>query len=162
MAARTNPGKLRDDELLIERTIAAPLELVYRVWTTRDHMMRWLGPKDFTCTHLDYDFRVGGKWRGCIVSEEYGVSWMGGEFKEIAPNRRIVYTFAWDGDGEDDGEVGDTLVTVTFAEQDGKTLQTFHQTPFGSVEMRDSHVGGWNESLDRQQAYIETLARDAV
>ena len=50
------------------------------------------------------------------------------------------------------------LVTVTFAEQDGRTVQTFHQTPFSSVEGRDSHVGGWNSMFDKQQVYVENLA----
>lgn len=160
MTAHIDPKRLRDDELLIERTFDAPVALVFRVWSDRDHMLGWLGPKDFTCTHLDYDFRVGGKWRGCIVSEEYGTSWMGGEFREIETNRRIVYTFRWDGD--DDDEFPETLITVTFADRDGKTLQSFHQTPFSSVESRDSHVGGWDESFDREQDYVERLAKEFV
>ena len=45
----------------------------------------------------------------------------------------IVFTFAWDKDSGDDM---DTLVTVTFAETDGKTLQTFHQTPFSACRSR--------------------------
>jgi len=159
MTAHTETKKLRDDELRIERTFDAPVALVFRVWSDRDHMLGWLGPKDFTCTHLDYDFRVGGKWRACIVSEAYGESWMGGEFKEIAKNRRIVYTFKWDGDDKD--YAIQTLITVTFAEQDGKTMQSFHQTPFSSVESRDSHIEGWNESFDREQEYIEKIRETA-
>ncbi|MGE0281398.1 MAG: SRPBCC domain-containing protein [Rhizobiaceae bacterium] len=162
MTARTDPKRLRDDELLIERTFDAPLALVFRVWSDRDHMLGWLGPKDFTCTHLDYDFRVGGKWRACIVSQAYGENWMGGEFKEIEQNRRIVYTFKWDDDDDAKDYALDTLITVTFAEKEGKTVQSFHQTPFSSVESRDSHVEGWNESFDREQEYIARIARETA
>jgi uncharacterized protein YndB with AHSA1/START domain len=160
MTARIDPKVLRDDELLIERTFDAPVALVFRVWADRDHMLAWLGPRDFTCTHLDYDFRVGGRWRACIVAEEFGENWMGGEFRQIEPNQRIVYTFKWDGDDDDDGI--ETLVTVTFAEKDGRTVQSFHQTPFSSVESRDSHIEGWNESFDREQEYIEKIARETA
>lgn len=156
MDASTDPKALRDDELLIVRTFDAPVSLVFRIWESRDHMMRWLGPKDFTCTHLDLDFRPGGKWRACIAADAYGENWMGGEFKEIEKDRRIVYSFAWDGTPEDPGM--DTLITVTFREAGGKTVQSFHQTPFRSVESRDSHVGGWNEAFDREQDYVEKLA----
>lgn len=52
----------------------------------------------------------------------------------------------------------DTVVTVTFAEVNGKTLQTFHQTPFSSVAQRDSHVGGWNSLFNKQQTYVENFA----
>ena len=40
-----------------------------------------------------------------------------------------------------------------------RTIQRFHQTPFASVESRDSHVSGWNECFDREQAYVKKLAR---
>ena len=60
--------------------------------------------------------------------------------------------------GRTDGEPGhETLVTVTFAEQGGKTLLTFHQAPFESVESRDSHHGGWSESFDRLEVYLASL-----
>jgi uncharacterized protein YndB with AHSA1/START domain len=149
--------KVADDELSITRTFDAPLELVFEIWSRREHMMRWLGPTEFKCTHCELDFRPGGKWRACIISDKYGESWMGGEYREIEKDRRIVYTFAWE-DGRDQPGV-ETLVTVTFTEQEGKTVQTFHQRPFVNVESRDSHVGGWNECFDREQAYVETLAQ---
>jgi uncharacterized protein YndB with AHSA1/START domain len=156
----TRTRTIADDELLIERTFDAPAALVFRIWEDRDHMFRWLGPKNFTCTHLDSDFRPGGKWRACIVSDAHGQSWMGGEYREIEKNKRIVYTFAWE-DGRDQPGM-ETLVTVSFTEDRGKTLQSFHQAPFISVESRDSHIGGWNECFDREQIYAETLASEAA
>jgi uncharacterized protein YndB with AHSA1/START domain len=154
MAATTDT--IADDELLIVRTFDAPVALVFRIWEDRDHMMRWLGPKDFTCTHLTSDFRPGGKWRACIVSDAYGENWMGGEYREIERNSKIVYTFAWDDGPDAPGLL--TLVTVTFREADGRTIQSFHQTPFASVQSRDSHIGGWQQCFDRQQAYVEAIA----
>jgi hypothetical protein len=50
------------------------------------------------------------------------------------------------------------VVTVTFAEKDGKTVQSFHQTPFSSVKDRDDHIGGWNSLFNKQQRYTENLA----
>jgi uncharacterized protein YndB with AHSA1/START domain len=158
MTAQAKDRQLADDELLIIRTFDAPVSLVFRIWAERDHMKRWLGPKNFTCTSLDLDFRPGGAWRACIESDAYGPSWMGGRFREIEKDRRIVYTFAWE-DGRDQPGI-ETLVTVTFAEQDGKTVQSFHQAPFLHVEGRDSHVAGWNECFDREQAYAESLAKE--
>jgi uncharacterized protein YndB with AHSA1/START domain len=150
---------LADDELLITRVFDAPVALVFRIWAQREHMIRWWGPKNFTCTHLELDFRPGGAWRACIVSEAYGENWMGGRFRAIEQNKRIVFTFAWD---ERPGQPSvETLVTVTFTEQDGKTVQTFHQAPFRTVESRDSHIGGWTQCFDREQAYAEGAAKEA-
>ena len=155
MAARADATTLRDDELLITRTFDAPVSLVWRLWEERDHMIRWWGPEDFTCTSVDLDFRPGGRWRIGMVSDAYGESWSGGEFREIEKRNRIVFTFAWE---QGAGEPNETMVTVTFEERDGKTIQHFHQAPFTSVASRDSHVGGWNSLFNKEQAYAEALA----
>ena len=147
---------LPDDELFIVRAFDAPVALVFRMWEDPEHRARWWGPKDHVCKLLKQDFRPGGAWRACISSPQHGDSWHGGEFREIERDRRIVFTFTWDS-----GPAGgiETLVTVTFAEQHGMTIQTFHQSPFTSLERRDSHVVGWSQLLDREQAYIEAQAR---
>lgn len=142
-------------QLHIERTFEAPASLVFRIWKDRDLMIQWWGPKDFICTHLERDFRVGGDYRACITAKKYGDSWMRGRFLEIEENRRIVFTFTWE-DGRDQPGV-ETTITVTLAEKDGKTVQTFHQTPFLTEASRDSHLGGWNECLDREQTFVERL-----
>jgi uncharacterized protein YndB with AHSA1/START domain len=158
MTVKAKTKTLADHELLVTRIFDAPLALVFRIWEQPEHMQRWLGPEGFTCAKLEYDFRPGGKWRARIDSAAYGESWMGGEFRKIEKNKSIIYSFAWE-DGRDQPGM-DTLVTVTFEEQDGKTIQSFHQTPFISVEARDSHVGGWNSCFNREQAYVEGLARE--
>jgi len=157
MTDRDSGRPVADNELLITRIFDAPVSVVFQIWERRDHLIRWWGPKDFTCTSFELDFRPGGAWRACIVSDAYGENWMSGHYREIEKDKRIVFTFAWEG-GRDQPGV-ETLVTVTFAEQDGRTVQTFHQVPFRSVESRDSHVGGWNECFDREQVYVERLAK---
>lgn len=154
MAARSSKT-LRDDELLIQREFDAPLALVFRLWESPDHMIRWWGPEQFTTTYIDWQLQPGRPWSATMVSRAYGVSNMGGVIQEVEKNKRIVFTFAWD---KDTGFDMDTVVTVTFAEANGKTLQTFHQTPFSSVAQRDSHVGGWNSLFNKQQTYVENFA----
>jgi uncharacterized protein YndB with AHSA1/START domain len=155
VAAKAEQRKIRDDELFIEREFDAPLALVFRLWQNRDHMIRWWGPEQFTTLELDWELTPGRPWRAAMASTQYGLSRMGGLVREVEKNRRIVFTFKWDSDS---GEDLDTTVTVTFAEKDGQTIQTFHQTPFSSVEVRDSHVGGWNSLFNKQQVYAENTA----
>ena len=66
MSPQPRADTLADDELLITRTFDAPVALVFRLWTEPAHMRRWWGPKDFTCTAVELDFRPGGAWRACI------------------------------------------------------------------------------------------------
>jgi uncharacterized protein YndB with AHSA1/START domain len=148
-------SSVRDDELLIEREFNAPVALVFRLWESRDHMLRWWGPEKFTTIELDWQLTPGRPWRGAMTSQQYGLSRFSGVIREVEKNKRIVFTFRWDGDS---GPNGDTMVTVTFAEKEGKTIQTFHQTPFATVADRDSHVGGWNSLFNKQQIYVENIA----
>jgi len=142
-------------ELLITRLLDAPRSLVFTVWTKPEHIARWLGPKGFSAPSCKMDLRTGGAWRACICSPEGTEHWMQGVYREIAAPERLVFTFAWE---DEDGEPGhQTLVTVSFAEQDGETLLTFHQAPFESVESRDSHYGGWSECFDRLADYLASL-----
>jgi uncharacterized protein YndB with AHSA1/START domain len=148
-------SELLENELLIEREFNAPVALVFRLWESRDHMLRWWGPEKFTAIELDWTLTPGRSWRGAMTSRQYGLSQFGGVVRDVEKNKRIAFTFRWD---EDSGADGDTLVTVSFAEKDGNTIQTFHQTPFSSVASRDSHVGGWNSLFNKQQLYVENIA----
>ena len=150
-------ASLKDDELLIARTFDAPASVLFALWSDPEHMKRWMGPKGFDCPEVEIDFRVGGAYRAMIRSAEYGDSWFGGVYREIERNRRLVFTFTWDSGPSADVE---TLVTITFEEHDGKTIQTFHQTPFLTVERRDSHVGGWTQAFDKERAYAEQIAQE--
>jgi hypothetical protein len=53
----------QDCEILIERIINAPRELVWEAWTDPKHLEKWWGPNGFTTTTKEFDFRVGGVWR---------------------------------------------------------------------------------------------------
>jgi uncharacterized protein YndB with AHSA1/START domain len=152
------PRSVADNELLIVRTFDAPPSLVFALWSDAEHMKRWMGPKTFTCPEATIDFRVGGAYRAMIKSAAHGENWFGGMYREIVPDRRLVFTFTWENEGPAAGV--ETLVTITFEERDGKTVQTFHQAPFSNVERRDSHVGGWSEAFDKEAAYAEKIARE--
>ena len=148
-----------EPELVITRVFDAPAALLFKVWTDPSHVKSWWGPRDYPATHLQMDVRPGGAWRGCLRSNENGKElWQGGVFREVVEPERIVFTFAW----EEDGERGlETLVTVTFAEQDGKTRMTFRQAPFQSVEGRKGHEGGWSSSFGRLEDHIGEIARSS-
>lgn len=144
-------GKL---ELVITRILDAPPVLVYKAWTSPEHMVRWMGPKGFSAPSAQLDVREGGNYRAHIRSAEGKDYWFRGTYREVVENRRLVFTFAW----EEDGERGqENLVTVTFAAEGGKTRMTFKQAPFQSVEERDGHEGGWSEAFDKLGDYVANL-----
>jgi len=142
---------LADDELLITRDFEAPAALLFSLWSDVEHFTKWMGPEGFDCPEASIDFRIGGKYRGMIRSKDHGDNWFGGEYREIEPPHRLVFTWKWD---EGPSSEMETLVTITFREHaNGMTTMTFHQTPFVSVERRDAHVGGWTSLFNKLAAY---------
>jgi uncharacterized protein YndB with AHSA1/START domain len=148
----TNTGSSAERALVIERVFNAPRELVFQAWTDPEHIRKWFGPRDHPATQMSMDVRPGGRWRGCLRSTETGNDlWLGGVYREIVPPERLVFTFAW----EEEGERGlETLVTITLVEQGEKTRMIFRQSPFQSSGERDGHHGGWTSTFDRLDDYL--------
>lgn len=147
-----------EHDLLIVRTFDAPAALVFRLWSEPEHFRRWMGPDGFQCEDVEMDFRVGGAYRGLIRSPRTGESHFAGTYRDIEPGRRIVFSFAWR-EGPSAGI--ETIVSVLLEERDGRTTQTFHQTPFLSAERRDLHRHGWNGTFDRLGTYAARFVEHA-
>ncbi|MGC2048605.1 MAG: SRPBCC domain-containing protein [Gallionella sp.] len=144
-----------DNELTITRTFDAPRALVWQAWTNPAHALHWWGLKHHPATDIEWDARLGGRWRNCLREMETDdLFWHGGVFREVAEPERLVFTFTW----EEPGNRGmETLVTVDFAERAGKTEMAMHQVPFQSIAERDGHDEGWNSTFDRLAEYLLSL-----
>ena len=120
----------RQRELVIERVFDAARELVFRMWTEPKHMTKWWGPRDYPAGEINADVRPGGKYRHCLISSAGDMSlWLYGTFQEIVPPERLVFTFAW----EEEGERGlETVVTIVLKDEGNKTRMLFRQSPFQS------------------------------
>jgi uncharacterized protein YndB with AHSA1/START domain len=160
MAAENSSKKEQTEQVLITRVFDAPRESVWKAWTECERLMRWWGPKGFTTPLCKIDLRPGGVFHNCMRSPE-GRDYCGkGVYREIVEPERIVFTdFFVDEEGNPvpatyygmspDWPL-ETLVTVTFAEHEGKTKLTL-QHALGSVPAseRDMCQQGWSESLDK-------------
>jgi uncharacterized protein YndB with AHSA1/START domain len=135
--------------LIITRKFAAPRELVFKAWTTAEVVRNWWGCKEFPAGHMEMDARPGGAWRGCLRADDGREIWLGGKFIEIIRPERLVFTFVREAAPAIGVEPVDTRVTLTFAEDEGKTLMQFRQEFFVSAELRDDHGNGWSTSLAR-------------
>ena len=140
-------------ELFITRIVDAPQDVVYRAWTDADQVVKWWGPIDYPATEMVMDVRPHGVWRGCLTSPKDGSQlWLGGTYQEVDAPHKLVFTFAW----EEEGERGNqTLVTVTFHDLGSKTKMEFHHAAFESVEQQEGHSYGWNSTFDRFEAYLK-------
>jgi len=132
-------------ELNLTRVLRAGRERVWRAWTDGAELAAWFWPASFA-TEAQVDARVGGSWR--VASEAAGMA-ASGQFVDVEPHSRLVYTWRWDGDEHE------TLVTLTLADApDGGTVLTLTHERFESEQSAADHEQGWNDCLDRLPAFI--------
>src|SRR5215510_13999022 len=137
MAADARAGEAEADrEVIITRTYDAPARLLFEAWSKPEHLMKWFGPVDWPLTMCEVDFRKGGKWRAAMTGPGGKQQTpFGGEYLEIVPNRRIVFSNGFELPGAEK-----MIMTITFDEKDGTTLLTM-RTLFASIAQKATHVG---------------------
>ena len=124
----------------ITRTFNAPRALVWKALSEREHTVRWWGPHGHTNQILEWDFRVGGKWKiELTVSDGLKIVFFG-DYLTIEKPSSLTQTFSFD-----QLPPGMHSVDVTtLEEKDGKTIYTTVST-LPDVEFRDAMVASGME-----------------
>jgi uncharacterized protein YndB with AHSA1/START domain len=143
-------------EITLQRTIAAPVELVWRAWTQADEVAQWWGPHHFDNPVCEWDARPDGKILVHMRGPDGTVYPMTGTFREVVPPRRLVFlAVAEDMDGNPQLK---SLTTVTFEPADGATKVTVHAKAQGFVPIAAQMLGGmqegWSQSLDKLTSHV--------
>ncbi len=158
MAARSNAAIDPARELTIKRIFDAPRHLVFKAWTDPVQVAKWWGPHGFTVVSCEMDVRVAGAWRLRMRSPDGVEDRQVGAYREVVEPERLVFSYAFEDEAGKPGH--QSIVTVTFADLDGKTAMTLHQAIFESVAVRDDHVRGWGEAIDHLAEYVAKAARN--
>jgi uncharacterized protein YndB with AHSA1/START domain len=160
----TNPK----NAVVIERTFAAGQDLIWQMWTDPEHFKKWYGPTGFTVPVAKMDMRVGGQRLICMASPDGSMKmWTTGEYKEIVPQDRLVYT---ESPADENGNVvspaamgmppgypAETEVTVLLEDLGGQTKMVMTHAGFPA----DSGAGGgWTQAFDKLAAHIESVRND--
>ena len=148
---RTSVERRGDRELVVTRTFNAPPSTVYKAWSQPELFQRWWVPKSVPGVSLvscDMDVRTGGKYRLEFGAGGSDTMAFYGKYLEVVPNERIVWT-------NDEGEEG-AVTTVTFDEQDGKTLVVFSEL-YPSKEALDEAFTGMEEVMPEQFEQLDEL-----
>jgi uncharacterized protein YndB with AHSA1/START domain len=81
-----------DLDLLLEREVDVPRELVWAAWTQPEHLKQWFAPLPYTTTECEIDLRPGGIFRTVMLSPEGQQSENVGCYLEVIDNERLVWT----------------------------------------------------------------------
>jgi uncharacterized protein YndB with AHSA1/START domain len=143
--------------LRLERLLDAPPERVFAAWTDPELLRRWWAAEpDWTTPEASTDVRVGGQYRLSMRDTTGVVRSVVGEYLEVDPPRRLVYT--WEPDGEPSAESEVTVVTVDFLREGSATRVVLEQRGFADEVRRDMHDRGWNGCLDNLELRVIAAA----
>ena len=138
----TTTGKT---QITISATIDAPVDKVWKLWTTPEHIMKWNNASDdWHTTKAENDLRTGGKFMSRMEAKDgsFGFDFWG-VYDQVKTHELIAYTMA-------DGR----MVTITFTGNGDETKvdESFEAEDTNPVEMQRA---GWQAILDNFKKYVE-------
>jgi uncharacterized protein YndB with AHSA1/START domain len=143
----------RSDELTLEMTRVLPATgpVVFAAFSDAIELAKWWGPKGFTIPSLEFDPRVGARYRMEMQPPEGDRFYLTGEFCELDPPARLAYTFVWEEPDPDDVE---NRVGLSFRDLGGSTEVAFMQGPFKTEARRALHRDGWTDAFDKLERLV--------
>ena len=152
-----------EDAVVIERTFDAPIELVWRMWTEAEHFQSWYGPQGASIPVANMDVQVGGKRLICMEMQTPNgpmQMWMCGEYLEISPTGRLVYTESM---SDENGNImspaamgmpGHPEVTEVIVELEALGERTRMVMTHVGVPAGSPGEGGWMQAFDKMSGII--------
>ena len=132
--------------LTLKRRIKAAPAKVLAAWTDPEKVKHWMGPGDVKVLSVESDPRVGGRFRWVMQSPNGEIHDVSGVFREVVPDQKLVFTWAWKSTPE-----RESLVTVSVKPEGDGTLLTLTHEQFFDADARDRHQTGWTSALDKME-----------
>ena len=135
------PSDAADRTMVLERTIAAPVDLVWAAWSDPEALPQWWGPEGFSCRTERIDLRAGGEWVFDMIGPDGTVFPNHHRYTRFDPADGIDYTLHWGENGPTHAEAsarfedlgGSTKVTLTMI---FVTVEEYENAKgFGAVEL---------------------------
>jgi uncharacterized protein YndB with AHSA1/START domain len=141
-------NKHNNKTITIETTINAPVEKVWKCWTTPEDIMKWNNASpDWHTPSVKNDLRQGGKFTARMEAKDGSMGFdFAGTYDEVTLNKNISFTL------EDNRKV-----TVIFSSSANSTrvVETFETESTNSEELQRT---GWQSILDNFKKYVEKLS----
>jgi uncharacterized protein YndB with AHSA1/START domain len=136
-------------EITVRRLLNARRELVFKAWTNPEVMSRWFFPMPSWTAVVACDLRVGGRYELAMRDPGGGRHLQYGEYREVVPVSRLVFTWSCP-----ELEVMDSVVTVSLADKGERTeLVLTHALPPDPKILRE-HEEGWNGCLGNLEQFL--------
>lgn len=133
--------------LELVRHLKSDREKVFAAWTDPEQLRQWFGPSEkYEVRLAEVELRAGGRYRLALRSPDGADVAVSGEYKEIVPGEKLVFTWRWD---HSDEAFPDTLVCVELRDHDGGTEMHLTHSLFSEEKQVEMHTQGWIGCLER-------------
>jgi uncharacterized protein YndB with AHSA1/START domain len=144
MSASTASSQAIKPSLTLKRRLNAAPEKVYAAWTNPTHLTKWFGPDTGAVTKADVDVRVGGRYLIVFHTEDGEEHTVGGEYREVVPNQKLAFTWAWRTMPE-----RESFVAILIKPEGAGSILTLIHEQFADEPARDRHEWGWTGALNK-------------
>lgn len=153
-------------DLVLERTVDVPAELVWMAWTQPEHVKKWFTPKPWTTVECEIDLRPGGLFRTVMRSPDGEDHPNFGCYLEIVPSRKLVWTDALEAGfrpSRQPAHLGFRFTAAILIEPHGSATKYTAIAMHSDEESRNKHDSmgfqdGWGTVLDQLVAHMKTVS----
>ena len=137
--------------LTFKRRLKASPDKVYAAWTDPQKLVQWFGRADARreTMHAEIDLRVGGRYRVSFSVPAGEYFEVGGVYREVVPNERLVFSWAWHSTPD-----RESLLTLSLKPDGDGTLLTLHHTQLFDEAARAGHERGWLAALEKLERFV--------
>jgi uncharacterized protein YndB with AHSA1/START domain len=143
------PAVAQKPSLTLKRRLNAPAEKVYAAWADPEKIVKWFGPDAGLVKRASADVRTGGRYAVQFSTEDGEEHHVSGVYREVLPNEKLVFTWAWRTMPE-----RESLVTILIKPEGSGSLLTLIHEQFFDEAARNRHAEGWAGCLDKLERYL--------
>jgi uncharacterized protein YndB with AHSA1/START domain len=144
-----HPAVAAKPSLTLKRRLKASPAKVFAAWTEPEKIVKWFGPDSGPVHQVTTDVRIGGRYAVTFSTEDGEQHHVSGIYREVMPNEKLVFTWAWRTMPE-----RESLVTVLIKPDGAGSLLTLIHEQFFDETARDRHRQGWSGCLDKLERYL--------
>ncbi len=153
-------------DLVLERVVDVPRELVWKAWTAPEYLMKWFTPAPWQTTECEIELRPGGIFRTVMRSPDGTDHLNVGCYLEVVENERLIWTDALEGGYRPSTSPNDCIdsffTAIIMLEPNGSGTKYTVIALHPDEESRKRHEergfqDGWGTALDQLVTFIKTL-----
>ncbi len=146
---QSDPAPEARPSLTLKKRLKASPARVYAAWTDAAQMMQWFGPENVVMKEAECDPRVGGRFRAVMIENTGDRHEVGGIYRELVPNEKLVFSWSWITTPERESQV-----TVTLKADGDETILTLHHEQLFDEASRAGHEHGWTGSFNKLEKFF--------